>query len=603
MKPLAWILFIFMSGCSVSPPDILDVSLPSNTDDEMGPYLIAVHTWGAVDSAHVDWRVEPGSDDVTIRLDMVEVRANQWSVSARGVPVGSDVSLRIILEGPGGEATYPSSGRYTFSIMGTDDSCNPACPNGQRCVRSQCIPDGCTADDECPGVQICRDSRCEDPPDCRADEDCPPGQTCQDEQCMSTSNCGEGCPEGLLCHPDTDQCVSCFDDIHCQSGRCDSSTNECVACVDDADCMAPEQCVSGVCDAGFCGADDNEPNDLLPEATPVAFDMEVEGQVCEQDIDIFVADSDSVRVEVEVLGADQAGGITLISYDTEGRESSRIPVDSENAVNLNFRTFGVTATAPNGPQDYRLRVLNQGVMCVDNRFEPNDVPAAATTIGASGARVNAQLCQDDDDWFRIRQRRRDRAGVALFKTTVGALSVHLISESGQSIEEVVVGPSVGRPWLAIPYGDRDENLLAHISCRECPSAGSPYWLATRPEAVESCSPDPFEPNDEQNAATRLTPDADIGPIELTVCGGRDDWYLLRRQPDQVMELDIDFLSQRGDIDVLVYTEDMELVRSEITGTDGHRILLDNELPSGEFFVQIALFGSGENQYRLNLMEN
>ena len=70
-----------------------------------------------------------------------------------------------------------------------------------------------------------------------------------------------------------------------------------------------------------------------------------------------------------------------------------------------------------------------------------------------------------------------------------------------------------------------------------------------------------------------------------------------------MELDIDFLSQRGDIDVLVYTEDMELVRSEITGTDGHRILLDNTLPSGEFFVQIALFGSGENQYRLNLMEN
>jgi hypothetical protein len=48
---------------------------------------------------------------------------------------------------------------------------------------------------------------------------------------------------------------------------------------------------------------------------------------------------------------------------------------------------------------------------------------------------------------------------------------------------------------------------------------------------------------------------------------------------------------------------MELVRSEITGTDGHRILLDNELPSGDFFVQIALFGSGENEYRLNLMEN
>lgn len=601
MKQITCLFFACMLGCSVSPPDILDVSLPSDTDDEMGPYLISAHTWGAIDTADVDWRIQPSGSEATTQLRMVEVRPHHWECFAKGVPAGSEISMRIVVEGPGGKAQFPPTGMHRFRVIHANEPCAAPCLHNEQCVNGECISGGCRTNDQCPPSQICQAGRCESVSECNTHLDCPTDLSCQNGRCVLAENCGEGCPEGLICNPGSSQCVACFEDSHCPSARCNLEINQCVQCLENSDCMRLDQCVEGVCQTPSCSADDNEPNDVFEQATPVEFDEVTEGKVCEQDMDIFITQSDSIGVEIEFLdGAPAEEGLTIITYLADGQQFNR--TEYAGGVFLaNSRVFGITAT--NGPQQYRLRVSNRGMICADNRFEPDDAPPLATRIGASGARVNALVCTGNEDWFRIRQRRTDGPGVLLIKTTAGTLDLHLVSHSGQSVERVVVGPNIGRPWLAIPYGDRDEDLYSQITCGDCVPAGNPYWIATRPMDVEPCSPDPLEPNDTVEDATFLAPGEDIDLPELNVCGGHDDWYRVLKESNRTIEFHAEFLSQRGDIDILVYSESMELVTWAITGTNGHRMVLDNELPPGIYFIQVALFGSGENQYRLNLTHN
>jgi hypothetical protein len=219
MKQITYLFFACMLGCSVSPPDILDVSLPSDTDDEMGPYLISAHTWGAIDTADVDWRIQPSGSEATAQLRMVEVRPHHWECFAQGVPAGSEISMRIVVEGPGGKARFPPTGMHRFRVIHANEACAAPCLHDEQCINGECISGGCRTNDQCPPSQICQAGQCESVSECTTHLDCPTDLSCQDGRCVRAENCGEGCPEGLICNPRSSQCVACFEDSHCPSAR------------------------------------------------------------------------------------------------------------------------------------------------------------------------------------------------------------------------------------------------------------------------------------------------------------------------------------------------------------------------------------------------
>ncbi len=77
---------------------------------------------------------------------------------------------------------------------------------GIECVAGSCedIPGYCTATDDCPGNQVCRDNSCG--PECLGDDDCDAGYMCEGGNCVVE-------PE---CTTDAD----CADDERCSRGEC-----------------------------------------------------------------------------------------------------------------------------------------------------------------------------------------------------------------------------------------------------------------------------------------------------------------------------------------------------------------------------------------------
>lgn len=63
-------------------------------------------------------------------------------------------------------------------------SCTSAlpCPAGTRCVAGVCAP--CGPELACPGAQVCRGGRCEEPTTCRGAADCFPGHSCTGSVCV-----------------------------------------------------------------------------------------------------------------------------------------------------------------------------------------------------------------------------------------------------------------------------------------------------------------------------------------------------------------------------------------------------------------------------------
>ena len=204
----------------------------------------------------------------------------------------------------------------------------------------------------------------------------------------------------------------------------------------------------------------------MEDARAIDLDALVAGTSCRSDPDTFRISVENPVFVLESLDGDST--IVLFEYAQDDRsEVTTNTITEGQSIQLSSNVFGLKGN--DGSVDYRFRIFDEPIiqpMCEDDRLEPDNEQDQATTIGAAGARVNGAICPDDEDWFRIRQRNRDREGVVLVKTLATAVQFELSTQDGEFLDRIQVGTEEESPWATTEYPDVNQNLFGHFRCVE-----------------------------------------------------------------------------------------------------------------------------------------
>lgn len=291
---------------------------------------------------------------------------------------------------------------------------------GQRCNRDTgvCEEDlGCLEDADCSALEVCNVPThacvlaCT--PETR-EQVCALGQKCVDRRCTDCEDSAD-CPGGMVCDRDRLACVvdgslRCLSDRDCAAGLvCNRAAGFCAPapppCLSSEVCLADERCdvATGKCVRRACQPDRLEPNASAAEARPVA-EGELPGlTLCggEEDwyaIPLARGERFDVFVETDVIPHDVFQAQIL---DATGR------VLAEGALAVEWTastpgTYLLRLEAEDAFVEYGLRLaVGRGTPCDEDRFEPNDEPAAAATLTAPGDWVGLTLCGRERDLFRV----------------------------------------------------------------------------------------------------------------------------------------------------------------------------------------------------------
>ncbi|MEE2757408.1 MAG: hypothetical protein VYA30_12205 [Myxococcota bacterium] len=584
--------WIWAVGCGLAPPDILEVNVPSDTSDRTGPYLVSAQTWGSINRAYAEWRDEAAEPASLTEIKMFKVRSDSWEGRLPGSVLDKAILLRIVVEGPGGRDTFPSTGYHRFVIGSFAAGCNPVCDSGFICVDNLCqASESCDSADDCGPDLQCRDGQCVQIDLC--DPVCASAERCVNAQCIPDDLCGP-CDADLQCRLDTGECVDCLLDRDCEDGLvCETGTNQCVDCVTDEDCLPNESCIDSECRLPLCGLDDYEPNNGLSELTQIDALGPVEGTLCPTDLDYFSISDD---IDEPVLSLNDASGpIELTELDAgQGQTIRTITLQPGAELVLSSPSFFLGTTAESVA--YRFDVKDRTIICEEDVLEPDNGPDSATTIGASGARIAARLCPGNGDWYEIRQRRRDREGSLLLKTALPSIEADVSRANNGLIDRIAFGRDTGTPWVSFDYPDIDDNLFVELNLPGVARDGGQYWIATRPATGTTCNDDQFEPDDSPDDAFELPAQGNLVGQERVVCGQSEDWFSLPKAESESITFSIEFDGARGDIDLLVYDGDLNLVGFDLNGANNHSVELPNRFNAGVYKVRVILFGQGQNDY-------
>jgi hypothetical protein len=533
-----------------------------------------------------------------------------------------------------------------------------SCDLGSFCIEGECLPlgDECAQDDDCGLGRVCRSGYCvEFVPECAEHTDCADGFVCVEEVCVEGCRdddgcaseevcdpashscvdaapnnglpCGGACPDHRRCDTDSQECVpdgTCAEDDHCvgenvctegvcrppetpcagntdcaPSTFCDRDAMRCApGCRQSNECRIEEVCVLGQCtDPPECLADDNEPNDLPDQATPVGDGDRFEDlTICEEDdwFSFIAFAGDEVRVEATFIH--DFGNINLQLFRPDGELFQQVAgnVDSER-IDLELPDTGLYTV--------RVHAGGRGVFtrydlafditrnCTDDDFEPNDQVEEATVL-EPGAHEDRRICGDNDDWYAVQLYAGETMTATIdFAGSLGDLDLELYDAEHdlieaaetdgdqESIEYVAAAPQM--VFLRIPG---DEALI------------NGYDLTVDAQSP-ACEPDDLEEDDLSEEASAVAPGDEIAG---TLCASDSDWFTLVLPADVPLELTLDFDHAVGDLNLYVFDADGEtLVASSESETDHEEIDFLVDTP-GRFFVQVAGTGRAQAAYTLHI---
>lgn len=181
--------------------------------------------------------------------------------------------------------------------------------------------------------------------------------------------------------------------------------------------------------------------------------------------------------------------------------------------------------------------------CVDDARENDDSVAAAGALTFSGGtvHVSAQICANDDDFYRIVPAAMDRVTVALaFTSASGDLDLSLLDGAG-----TILGSSAGTSNMEqVTYCARDASpLFARVFGYA--GAENAYGIDVTRAAGACCVDDANEPDDSQAAARAL-----VGTdFDGTLCPNDDDWIAVSVTGATRIVVDLTFDLARADVDL------------------------------------------------------
>ncbi|MEL6178232.1 MAG: pre-peptidase C-terminal domain-containing protein, partial [Myxococcota bacterium] len=538
-----------------------------------------------------------------------------------------------------GEYCEPDDKKCRPGCLSTDD-----CPEGQICNPNTqaCTPDNsCTTDDDCGGLEICRDAKCT-PVECVTDDQCDAGELCdqtinacrpQDGFCEEDDDCGDDfkcdqernvcveagcgtCPEGTTCNEEAGECWECARDADCgEDGECNLTDNTCVEsrCMSDDACTGAQRCnrITGQCeDPEACQADSFEPNDERDAARQVGVGQFSGLGICEGDEDWFslsLGAGSTVTLMITFTHAE--GNLDLELYDPDG---TRVGVGSSNTDN---ETVTVGDLALSGT--YRARVLGvdgaaaryvltvelmtpENPSCTDDGFENNDAPERAAPIIAQDF-PSLAICPGDSDWFTIRLSAGERLSVtATFAHADGDLDLVLYEPGGR----VVLAESrstTDNEEASTPPSTITGDFVIQIRGAS-PAVSNSYQLSVTITEGEpsTCVDDNFEPNDAAAEPEAVEPGIQEG---LTICPGNADWFSIALNAGDDIAINLGFTHADGDLELALYVPNSlaEPLAQSRTRSDDEVVGFSDVPVSGLYLVRV--FGADPqvtNTYQLRI---
>lgn len=181
---------VALAACAAEPVRVVSLSLPEDTSDTTGPYLVQAELRGDLAGREllVCWSVD-GATFVTARAHARAGRDDLRFAELPGQPAGTTVSflLTLVDDGEPCPAFDASATLRSFRVVASSTGCvvDSDCASAEICAGGACVAyDGtCTEGGACPGGFTCDESA--DPPTCIvaarrcvSDSDCPPLEEC-----------------------------------------------------------------------------------------------------------------------------------------------------------------------------------------------------------------------------------------------------------------------------------------------------------------------------------------------------------------------------------------------------------------------------------------
>ncbi len=229
---LALAVVLVASACAPESPRILGVSLPGDTRDPFGPYIISTAIRGVTraDRVEAQW----ARDGATVLRTVEGARASDdgelFLIGLPGQRAGSTVQFlvavirdgKVIAQDPPGGDAGPER-LYSFRVLAREGACradSDCTPGAEICADGACreftgLCDG--PGDTCPDGTACAVDRtpriCLVPArSCLTDAGCPTVEACDllREICTPRTGCVavEDCPEGEGCREDLGLCFA-----------------------------------------------------------------------------------------------------------------------------------------------------------------------------------------------------------------------------------------------------------------------------------------------------------------------------------------------------------------------------------------------------------
>jgi len=418
------------------------------------------------------------------------------------------------------------------------DPCTVPVRNPDGTCSEEPAPDGTPCAD---GEGVCQDGRCVvDDSDCTvecgADADCTPCQpsnrclgrlSCQDGACRRIEGSAVFCPRtpvacaSQVCVPESGVCVfpgeetlcptvdPCTEDGHCDGrGHCaPGAPIACGSAADCAECVAAEPCDEpATCDEGLC--------------TPHPYTGPI--------IDGCVRHT-----------CDEATGKRSIEYLPDDTSCN---ADDDPQTHPDTCQDGVCVPGPKEP-------------CDDDRFEPNDDPAAAPVLG-DGTWTGLRACPRSPDYY------------AVDLGPNGALTVDVGPEAARPVLGWDVldaaGDPVGSPAAPTYQATAAERVWVRVWLPAYAEVGVDYELTLTVVTPEPpCRDDGWENNDGPAAASRVGEGVFTA---LQSCPGDPDVYTLPLEVGDTLVVTLAAAAGEGDVRYTVRDADGWLVP---LGAGGH----------------------------------
>lgn len=503
--------------------------------------------------------------------------------------------------GNGGEDPANNGGTNNGDNNGFDGECqrDVDCDAGQFCSTSNTCEDAaCQRDADCDVGLFCQiDTGMCVAPECLRNSECATGEYCDRVERKCKAGCGDNsdCGDNEVCNPNTNACeennecvrdgdcgnleiclenkcvsVECVSDAQCDTGEvCDQPTNKCVPaegfCDQDSDCAAGEKCDL---DGNVCVEISGCTDATCPQGT---FCDEGTGEcwACRNDSDCRENDDDTAECNLNTHTCEEVDTRCTSDSDCTGAQTcNRVTGDCEE------------------PE-----------VCQPDSFEPNNMRDAASEIG-DGDFGGLRICEGDVDWFAFQVGAGDSLELNLaFAHANGNLDMELLDPSG------------ARFGVSSSNSDNER-----IFAENLPLSGT-YRLrvfgfegATNDYALQvsltqrmdpTCTDDGFEENDAVAAA------APIGAQtfeNLVVCPGDPDYYKVRVERGERLNVEATFAQADGDLDLTILAPDGEtvLVRG-LTNNDNESVRTEEVAVSGDYIIVVAgVDPATGNNYSLNV---